>query len=250
MFRNSAFAIIFFTAIGLGMFVLWASTASSLPTSYALLGGCMFGGVALVYGIDLVDAVLWRARRLGAGVFVRPQADGAILTICQYTPLAIGAYSVFIAGIVTVVAWTAAFAAWRTLPPPGLQWGLVAAAVLPGPVAYAWSRYRHRAGANDLIIDGAMRTVWLPPGPSRKQGISLSIAEVTDVDVVVWEQEVRHQYGSTTVYSYVPTVVYRSQLGAWKNAHLVEWRDQGKAEALAKWLSRELGVGWPIRPPG
>jgi hypothetical protein len=243
MFRNSTFAIVCFALISAAMVTLWAGAMSGGPASYVLLGGCVFGGMAVVYGLDLLDAVVWRARRLGAGVFVRQQADGAILTICQYTPLAIGAYSVFIAGIVTVVAWTAAFAAWRTLPPPGLQWGLVAAAVLPGPVAYAWCRYRRRAGASDLIIDGAMRTVWIPPGPNRKQGVSLSIAEVTDVDVVVWEHEVRTQYGTTMVYTYVPTVVYRAQLGAWKNAHLVEWRDQGKAEALAKWLRREFGVG-------
>lgn len=105
MFRNSTFAIVCFALISAAMVTLWAGAMSGGPASYVLLGGCVFGGMAVVYGLDLLDAVVWRARRLGAGVFVRQQADGAILTICQYTPLAIGAYSVFIAGILTVVAW-------------------------------------------------------------------------------------------------------------------------------------------------
>ena len=95
MFRNSAFAIAFFAAVGLGMMVLWVCSARSFPTSYAMLTGCLFGGVALVFGVDLMDAVLWRARRLGAGVFIRPQAEGCVLTICRHTPLAWGAFAVF-----------------------------------------------------------------------------------------------------------------------------------------------------------
>lgn len=243
MFRNSIIAIVIFAAAGLGLLALWAGTARNFPTSYAMLTGFMFGGVALVVGLDLADAVLWRARRLGAGVFIRPQADGYILTICRYTPLAYAAFAVFASGMLAVVAYTIAALVTRSLPGRWLEWSLVSLTVVSGLAVYAWHRYWRQRGANDLIIDGAMRTVLLPPGPNRKEAISLGMAEITDVDVIVWEQEVRHQYGSTTVYSYVPTVVYRSQLGAWKNAHLVEWRDQGKAEALAKWLRRELGVG-------
>ena len=145
--------------------------------------------------------------------------------------------------MIALVVWAVVALATRSLLGSWVEWSLVSLTITSGVATYGWRRYWRGRGANDLIIDGAMRTVWLPPGPNRKQGVSLGIAEIADVDVVVWEQEVRHQYGSTTVYSYVPTVVYRAQLGAWKNAHLVEWRDQGKAEALAKWLRRELGVG-------
>lgn len=248
VFRNSLFSIPFFAIASTLLFVLWWRAVSSfpvasVPVTFALLGACMFGGTALVYGLDLLDAIWWRSQRLAAGVVVRPQAEGCVLTIAQYSPLAWAGVAVWGSGTVGVLVWVVITAIARPNQPAWWVQFVVCGIVLAtGPTTYLLCRIGRSKGKRDLIIDRAMRTVWCPPGPARERGLSIGLAELTDVDVVVWEHVVQTRYGTTTVYTYVPTIVYRSQLGAWKTAHLVEWRDQGKAEALARWLRKELDV--------
>ena len=93
-----------------------------------------------------------------------------------------------------------------------------------------------------------MGTLTLPPGPARARMVSIPLADIEDVEVVTWERPVHTEYGTVMTYGHVPTVTYRPALGAWRTAHIVEWRDEGKAEALARWLrarcaTRSMRVG-------
>lgn len=207
------------------------------PLFAICIGAAMFAGMALVFVTDAVDAIVWRGRRLAAGVVVRPQDRGAILHIPAYPSVAIGGFAVFLAAMIVCSAWLIAmvnrgdpfFPAWYGVV-------AVAAVLIPGPVAVFYECHLARSGRRDLIVDEAMKNLLLPPGPNRRGPCSIPLASIEDVDVVTWEHPVQTQHGTTTVYTYVPTVVYRSELGGWRNQHILEWRDSGKAHTLAKWL--------------
>jgi hypothetical protein len=113
-----------------------------------------------------------------------------------------------------------------------------AAVLAPGLVAYAWKRYALVRGRRDLVIDLRADRISVPRGPARQGPLELRLGAVRDVEIVTWDHPAHTQYGTVTTYTFVPTIVYRSEGGGWRNCHLVEWRDEDKALALARWLRK------------
>jgi hypothetical protein len=220
------------------------------------LGWAMFFGMGLVFAADAVDAVIWRARRLAAGVTTHRRPFGWLVRVPSMHPSAFGAGFGSIASMIVIVAFLFRSAAIGQPLISGGEASLwLVAVIVPGIVGYAWKRYALVRGRRDLVIDLIGGRLVAPRGPARARAIVIPLAAIRDVDIVTWDHTSQTQYGAVTTYTFVPTIVYRSDGGGWRNCHLVEWRDEDKALALARWLRRNAlpeggRVGKGGRGPG
>lgn len=107
-------------------------------------------------------------------------------------------------------------------------WIFILAVVIGAPVLIM---HRRRRGAFDVVVDST--SVQLPAMHGRKAAERISRADLENV-----HRGRLHRHGRRGGHFY--RVSFRTKDG--REPLLAEWRDQARAEALAKWLSQKLSL--------
>ncbi len=108
-----------------------------------------------------------------------------------------------------------------------------------GVAAFLWTALRHLSGRYDLRIHEASQTLLLPPTGGRKEPLLVPRGEMVAVSM----RRRASPSPSGQYFSYVPALERAALNAQPQSLELVNWGwREGKARALAGWLSQELGV--------
>ncbi len=92
-------------------------------------------------------------------------------------------------------------------------------------------------GQRDLVVDPVARTLTLPATGGRKERLVIPFGEITRIDVQA--VSIADSDGGTRT-AHAPTAYVRGLEVGEKAETIVKWADQGRAAALAAWVSEQV----------
>ena len=206
------FVLLVLTPFNLGMLLLWS-----------LGGGALYRRLA---------------RPPAGGVPILHRGMMTIARLPRILPLAAAGASALLISVVSIFVFVFAMDMNPSMEHVWIVWVLI---LVAAPTVYLWRVFVVGSGAKDLVIDKHRQVMSLPHTWGRQTDVKVRFDQVQDVRV----QHIFHPVGSrgsSGIYTYAPTLVWRDDRRPTAEEKLADWNDEARARSFVNWLREQIGM--------